>query len=141
METWRLVLASAIGIAVASCSDDPATLARRSSSSSGSTSGDTSRGDPSSSSGSTGGTSGTTSGTTSTTSGAPSDGSAEQLCVDTINAYRKTKGLPAYARWNDAETCSDGQAQSDGATRAAHGAFGKCGEFGQNECPGWPGPP
>lgn len=23
----------------------------------------------------------------------------------------------------------------------AHSAFGQCGEFAQNECPGWPGPP
>jgi hypothetical protein len=25
-------------------------------------------------------------------------------------------------------------------TMTAHGAFGQCGEFAQNECPGWPAP-
>ncbi len=33
----------------------------------------------------------------------------------------------------------DGQAKSD-STGSAHGAFGKCMEFAQDECPGWPGP-
>jgi len=66
---------------------------------------------------------------------------AAEICVSTINAYRKTKGLPAYARWTEAETCSDGQALSDGQTKKPHGAFGKCQEMGQNECPGWPGTP
>ncbi len=69
------------------------------------------------------------------------DGSVEQLCVDTINMYRATLGLPAYARWRDAEDCSDEEARSDGMTGTAHGAFTKCGESAQNECPGWPGPP
>ncbi len=70
-----------------------------------------------------------------------SAGNVEQLCVDTINNYRATLGLPPYARWNAEETCADGQAQSDSQTGTAHGAFGKCGEFAQNECPGWPNPP
>ena len=69
------------------------------------------------------------------------DGSAEQLCVDTINQYRATLGLPAYQRWSAEESCADGQAQSDSQSGTAHGAFGKCGESAQNECPGWPGPP
>jgi len=37
-------------------------------------------------------------------------------------------------------TGTDGEAQSDSTTNRAHGAFGKCGEFAQNECPGWAGP-
>src|SRR5258708_5519502 len=69
------------------------------------------------------------------------DGTAEQLCVDTINNYRATLGLPAYARCNAKGSCADGQAQSDSQSGVAHGAFGQCPEFAQNECPGWPGPP
>src|SRR5437868_11160917 len=64
----------------------------------------------------------------------------EQLCVDTINMYRATLGLAPYTRWNAEETCADGQAQSDSQTNTAHGAFGKCTENAQNECPGWPMP-
>lgn len=80
--------------------------------------------------------------TTSTTTGNPQDPweAARQLCVDTINMYRATLGLPPYERWFDAETCSDGEAQSDGQTGVPHGAFGMCDEFAQNECPGWPAP-
>ncbi len=69
------------------------------------------------------------------------DEAATKLCFDTINMYRGTLGLPPYQRWTDAETCSDGEAQSDGQSGTPHGAFGMCGEFAQNECPGWPGPP
>jgi hypothetical protein len=65
----------------------------------------------------------------------------EQICVDKINEYRATKGLPAYARWAEAEACTDGQAKSDSETGQAHGAFGKCQEMAQDECPGWSGPP
>jgi hypothetical protein len=36
--------------------------------------------------------------------------------------------------------CADSQAQSDSQTGTAHGAFGSCAEWAQNECPGWPGP-
>ena len=68
------------------------------------------------------------------------DGSVEQLCVDTINSYRAQNGLPAYKRWTGEESCADGQAQSDSQTNTAHGAFTKCTENAQNECPGWPGP-
>lgn len=74
------------------------------------------------------------------TAGDP-DEAATQLCVDTINTYRATLGLPALARWTDAEVCSDAAAMSDGASGIPHGAFGTCGENAQNECPGWPGPP
>lgn len=66
---------------------------------------------------------------------------ARQACVDEINMYRATLGLPALKRWNTAETCSDGEAQSDASTGKAHGAFGKCGESAQNECPDWPPTP
>lgn len=65
---------------------------------------------------------------------------AAARCVDTINMYRATLGLPAYARWHDAEGCSDDEAASDGKTGQAHGAFGQCEENAQNECPGWPTP-
>ncbi|MEO6420351.1 MAG: CAP domain-containing protein [Polyangiaceae bacterium] len=69
-----------------------------------------------------------------------SDGTAEQLCIDSINGYRKTLGLTPFTRWNAEEPCADGQAKSDSAGGTAHGAFGMCGENAQNECPGWPGP-
>jgi hypothetical protein len=49
--------------------------------------------------------------------------------------------LAPYAGWTSAGTCADGQAKTDSETMKAHSAFGKCGEFAQNECPGWPGPP
>lgn len=66
---------------------------------------------------------------------------AAQLCVDTINEHRATLGLPPLARWVEAESCSDEEAESDGNTGEAHGAFGSCDENAQNECPGWGGPP
>ena len=66
---------------------------------------------------------------------------ARVICVNEINAYRATLKLPPYAGWTSAATCGDGQAKADSATGTAHGAFGKCGENAQNECPGWPGPP
>ncbi|WP_129348276.1 CAP domain-containing protein [Sorangium cellulosum] len=67
-------------------------------------------------------------------------GSVQQLCVDTINQHRATLGLPPLMRWVEAESCSDGEAESDSKTGEAHGAFGACNEGAQNECPGWPGP-
>lgn len=78
---------------------------------------------------------------TTTTGGVDADEAATQLCVDTINMYRATLGLPALARWTDAEDCSDAECVADGMTGVAHGAFGMCGESAQNECPGWPGEP
>jgi hypothetical protein len=54
--------------------------------------------------------------------------------------YRATLGLAPYTRWTAQETCADGQSQSDSQTGTAHGAFGKCTENAQNECPGWPQP-
>lgn len=70
----------------------------------------------------------------------PGDGSVQQLCVDEINDYRATLGLQPYARWTSGEACADAAAESDSITGEPHGAFGSCGEFAQNECPGWPGP-
>ncbi|WP_437295286.1 CAP domain-containing protein [Sorangium sp. So ce426] len=87
----------------------------------------------------TGGSSGEGSG-----SGAGGSGGATgaaQLCVDTINQHRATLGLPPLARWVEAESCSDEEAESDGNTGEFHGAFGLCKESAQNECPGWGGPP
>ena len=62
-----------------------------------------------------------------------------KLCVDTINQYRATLGLPGYTEWSDEESCADGEAKSDSASGQAHGAFGTCNENAQDECPGWPG--
>lgn len=79
--------------------------------------------------------------------GAPPDtgsGSLDEarvFCVDEINKYRATLSLAPYAGWTSAGTCADGQSKSDSESGKAHGAFGKCGESAQNECPGWPGPP
>jgi hypothetical protein len=64
-----------------------------------------------------------------------------QLCVDTINSYRASIGLQPFARWTDAEPCADSEGASDSQTGRPHSAFGRCGEWAQNECPGWPGPP
>jgi hypothetical protein len=72
---------------------------------------------------------------------APPDDTAEQLCVDTINQYRATLSLPPYQRWKANESCTDGQGLADSISGVPHSAFGKCGEYAQNECPGWPGPP
>jgi len=58
-------------------------------------------------------------------------------CVDRINGFRATIDMPPLDRWTDAESCCDGQAQSDSVTGTPHGAFGDCGESAQNECPGW----
>jgi hypothetical protein len=51
-----------------------------------------------------------------------------------------TVGSPALTRWTAEESCTDEQAKSDASSGAAHGAFGKCMERAQDECPGWPGP-
>jgi hypothetical protein len=66
---------------------------------------------------------------------------AAQDCVDIINMYRATIGVPALARLPSQEVCVGQQAQKDYQANTPHSAFGMCGEFGQNECPGWPGPP
>lgn len=62
-----------------------------------------------------------------------------ELCVKTINDYRKGIGAPALDRWTDGEACADAQCKSDSESGKAHGAFGDCGEFAQDECPGWDG--
>ncbi|MBI5533988.1 MAG: hypothetical protein HY898_14800 [Deltaproteobacteria bacterium] len=74
------------------------------------------------------------------TGGAPSTDPA-QLCVDTINQYRATLGLPPYGRWVGGEVCAAKEAQTDAGKNQPHSAFGTCGEWAQNECPGWGGPP
>jgi hypothetical protein len=74
-----------------------------------------------------------------TGSGGPAD--ASQMCVDSINKFRATLGLPPYARWDQEEMCAGDEAGKDAAANTAHSAFGSCGEWAQNECPGWPGPP
>lgn len=140
----RLVALGVAALLLSSCGDDPNALrsgARgpRTSTASGADTGDeptdesgTSPGDDgtggSAGSGSTGG------------AGTPSATTAEQICVDAINEYRKTLNLPPLARWTAAETCSSDQASSDSTTNRGHGAFGKCRESAQNECPAWPGP-
>jgi len=71
----------------------------------------------------------------------PGGDDVAQDCVDDINAFRASIGLPPYARWDGAESCVDAQAAADAASQIPHSAFGQCGEFAQDECPGWPGPP
>ncbi len=73
----------------------------------------------------------------------PTGGSndASQLCVDTINQYRASIGRAPLARWTEAEACVEDQGFADSASGTPHSAFGQCGEWAQNECPGWPGPP
>ncbi len=63
--------------------------------------------------------------------------SYRRRCVDKINQYRASEGKPAYARWTAAESCADSEARSDSETGTPHGAFPRCGESAQNECPGW----
>ncbi len=58
-------------------------------------------------------------------------------CVDKINSLRATVGLPALTFLPAKDTCSDYEARSDCITGVAHGAFGRCGEMAQNECPGY----
>lgn len=92
----------------------------------------------------TGGASTTTSSavTTSTGTGSGTDPNeaAREICVAKINSLRATKGLPALARWKDAELCVDQQATEDEKSGKAHGAWssGKdaCNGAGQNECLG-----
>ncbi len=64
-----------------------------------------------------------------------------QNCLAVINQYRASIGRPALTLRTSASSCLDGQAASDGAAGFAHGAFGKCGESAQDECPGWNGSP
>lgn len=66
---------------------------------------------------------------------------AAQLCVDTINNYRSSIGRAPLARWTAAEACVEDQGFADNQSGTPHSAFGQCGEWAQNECPNWPGPP
>lgn len=66
---------------------------------------------------------------------------ARQECVDTINTFRATKGLPPLERWKDAEPCVDQQATWDEENNKPHGSWGMglyptCNGSGQNECLG-----
>jgi len=60
-------------------------------------------------------------------------------CVQRTNEFRARVGAAALTRRADHESCEDAQAQSDAASGTAHGAFGRCQESGQNECPRWSG--
>ncbi len=122
----RRVFALACALVALSCSDNSSSL----------NGGGSSSGDTASSSGSNGDTSSSSSGA-SGSSGATTPAS---ICVATINEYRHQQGLPAYTEWTAIESCSDGEAKSDGSTNSPHGAFPGCGESAQNECPSWPGP-
>ena len=64
---------------------------------------------------------------------------ARVRCVQRTNEYRASVSVAAVARRVDREACADGAARNDGAQGSAHGAFGRCQEGAQNECPGWPG--
>lgn len=114
----------------------------------GLSSGGASGGTPSGGGAASGGTSGAaTGGQPAGGGGTPASGGAtgdpyesyRQKCVDQINSYRATLGLPPYQRWSASESCADGEAKSDSETGQAHGAFPSCGESAQNECPGYPG--
>jgi hypothetical protein len=80
--------------------------------------------------------------TTSGTSTGGSSSSAEQQdCVDLINTYRATLGVPPLTRLTSEESCAEQEAKSDGQWMDEHGSYPMCGEHAQNECPGWQGPP
>ncbi|HEY2409401.1 MAG TPA: CAP domain-containing protein [Polyangiaceae bacterium] len=64
---------------------------------------------------------------------------ARALCLTRVNDYRARTGLPPLTRNQPAESCADSQAASDGQAGVAHGAFMRCRESAQNECPHWSG--
>jgi hypothetical protein len=64
---------------------------------------------------------------------------ARQQIVHRINTYRATLHLKHLVRYAAKEACLDSQAMNDYTTNTAHGAFGRCKEMAQNECPGWGG--
>ncbi len=66
---------------------------------------------------------------------------AAEDCVQDINQYRASNGLPPYQRWTDAEACADDETKKDAERNKPHGSFGSCGEWAQNTCPGWSGTP
>ena len=59
---------------------------------------------------------------------------ARTECVDAINAFRATEGLPPLTRWSDGESCADTQGLADSAASASHANLGDCGEWAQNTC-------
>ena len=63
------------------------------------------------------------------------------LCVQTINDFRATIAMPPLNHWTEGEACTSTEAEGDAAANQAHAHFGACGEWAQNECPNWPGPP
>lgn len=63
--------------------------------------------------------------------------SLDSFCVQNINAYRSTLGLPDLKVWSDSQECLARQARDDAASGKAHAHFGACGERAQNTCPGW----
>ena len=71
----------------------------------------------------------------------PVGNGAQEICVNEINKWRATEGLPPLQRWTQSETCTDGQCKIDSETNRPHGAIGRCTENAQNECPGWNGRP
>jgi hypothetical protein len=104
-------------------------------SSGGASSGGASSGGASSGGASSGGAS--SGGTGGGTTGDPYEAYRQQ-CVDKINEYRATLGLAPYQRWTAQESCVDNEAKTDSQNNKAHSAFGSCGEWAQNECPGYP---
>ena len=64
-------------------------------------------------------------------------GDSRPSCVDRINGFRETVGLPPLERWTEQEMCVDAESFLDSESGRAHGAFGNCQEGAQNECPGW----
>src|SRR5262249_19928972 len=70
--------------------------------------------------------------------GGTADKGTDDTCLSTINSFRSKVGLPPYERWTKAETCAADQAKSDSQTGTGHGAFARCGELAQNECPAFP---
>jgi hypothetical protein len=89
----------------------------------------------------------TTTTTTTTTATGTCDGlpdwpdSTRLLCINYINQLRGSIGLPALSRWSSAESCTDEECCIDSHVNHSHSAFNQCGEWAQNECPGWGGPP
>jgi hypothetical protein len=72
--------------------------------------------------------------------GADPYAAARQACVDRINELRATIGMGPLLRNTAKDFCADAEAAGDAATNQAHGNFGDCGEWAQNECPGWGSP-
>ena len=79
-------------------------------------------------------------GNTGGSTGGSNASSDQEFCWSQVNAFRAKINLPPLARWTEAEKCSDEQSVRDSKSGVAHGSFGSCNEFAQNECPGNPGP-